>query len=378
MKTNPSCTDPNCPKEFPEKQNFCNLCGAPLVLVEAKQTSQEDYFKTVISSGSLESKKTFSSEEARNEPEDILQLPQEPFDPMKTMIASSEASPYFEQQEKIFDIPESGELKAPGISKPSEPPSPYQDIEKPYKESSLVQPKTSPSITEESPIDLPENKPSTLSETLPEIPTVISPTYEPHAPFSSNIEEEPPKTIIEPSVEPKFPYEPPSPFASKPPEIKPSFTEEQHLPKTQVFDQPNTFFESSQQPLREPLYEAPKPKEFTPKQSWTPPPPPSPSWHKQPIGSGTPFRPPAGETNQTLAITSLILGILGLLCCGLLTGIPAMIIGFMAKSRAESQPLLYGGRGMAIAGIILGALSTILGLIGLIYVLLGFLSAGIR
>lgn len=60
-----------------------------------------------------------------------------------------------------------------------------------------------------------------------------------------------------------------------------------------------------------------------------------------------------------LAITSLVLGILGIVPCFILAGLPAIITGFMAKTRATQRPEEFGGRGMALAGIVLGLLSLI-------------------
>ena len=69
------------------------------------------------------------------------------------------------------------------------------------------------------------------------------------------------------------------------------------------------------------------------------------------------FGPPQGpQGTSTLAIVSLICGILGLTCCGFFTGLPAIICGFMARSESERNPNVGGG-GMAIAGIVLGFLS---------------------
>jgi hypothetical protein len=56
-----------------------------------------------------------------------------------------------------------------------------------------------------------------------------------------------------------------------------------------------------------------------------------------------------------LAIWSLVLGILGFFTFGLL-GVGAVvgtILGFIALSRANKNPSKYGGRGMAIAGLVL-------------------------
>jgi len=52
------------------------------------------------------------------------------------------------------------------------------------------------------------------------------------------------------------------------------------------------------------------------------------------------------------AIWALVLGILGLVCCGLVGGIPAIILGNMAKKEIDAGQ--GTGRGMAQAGFILG------------------------
>ncbi len=69
----------------------------------------------------------------------------------------------------------------------------------------------------------------------------------------------------------------------------------------------------------------------------------------------------AGAPQQSgLAITSLVLGILGLVCMlGPLTGIPAIICGHIAHNRTRRDPQQYGGGGMAIAGFVLGYVSLV-------------------
>lgn len=57
-----------------------------------------------------------------------------------------------------------------------------------------------------------------------------------------------------------------------------------------------------------------------------------------------------------LAITSLVCGIVGLLTCLVLAGIPAVICGHMALNQIGQDPTRIGGRGMAIAGLIMGYL----------------------
>lgn len=65
----------------------------------------------------------------------------------------------------------------------------------------------------------------------------------------------------------------------------------------------------------------------------------------------------AFEPEKGLATTSLVLGVLAMLCFGPITGIPAIICGHIARSRAKRLPAQYGGAGAALAGLILGYLS---------------------
>ena len=53
-----------------------------------------------------------------------------------------------------------------------------------------------------------------------------------------------------------------------------------------------------------------------------------------------------------LAIVSLVLGILSLFVFGLLTAIPGIITGHMARSKAKKDPNLYGGGNIALIGLI--------------------------
>jgi Domain of unknown function (DUF4190)/GYF domain 2 len=64
-----------------------------------------------------------------------------------------------------------------------------------------------------------------------------------------------------------------------------------------------------------------------------------------------------GAPQKGLAVTSLVLGILAFLTC--FTNIPAIICGHIAFSRAGRDPAQYGGRGMALTGLILGYLSLV-------------------
>lgn len=63
--------------------------------------------------------------------------------------------------------------------------------------------------------------------------------------------------------------------------------------------------------------------------------------------------------SQRMAITSLVLGILSMVCFGILTGIPAIICGHLAYHRTRKMPERCQGAGMAIAGFVLGYTSII-------------------
>jgi hypothetical protein len=80
---------------------------------------------------------------------------------------------------------------------------------------------------------------------------------------------------------------------------------------------------------------------------------------------------PLEGQDKTLPTVSLVLGILGIVlffCCyaGVPLGIGALITGFIGFNNTNKNPMQYGGRGFAIAGMIMGAIS----FIGLILILL--------
>lgn len=93
--------------------------------------------------------------------------------------------------------------------------------------------------------------------------------------------------------------------------------------------------------------------------SYTPPPPPPPGG---PGGYATP------QTSQK-ALWSMILGILGLVCCGLFAGIPALILGNSARKEIAASGGALSGDGMAKAGVILGWIAIALSVLGLIFAL---------
>ena len=85
---------------------------------------------------------------------------------------------------------------------------------------------------------------------------------------------------------------------------------------------------------------------------------------------------PSVPKNNGMAIASMVLGIVSipLLCCygvGIIPAILAVVLGFVSKKKIEESNGLEIGRGMSLAGIIIGFASFALGLIGIILMFAG-------
>jgi hypothetical protein len=121
-------------------------------------------------------------------------------------------------------------------------------------------------------------------------------------------------------------------------------------------------------------FEAPS---SAPVAEWTPTPALDSNWESQQMGSEPVVQPSAAPLaagqNKTLAIISLVTGILGVtICCGgILPSVAAIVTGIMARSKASQNPAEFGGAGMAMAGIITGVLGLLGGIIVLVFWLLG-------
>jgi hypothetical protein len=159
---------------------------------------------------------------------------------------------------------------------------------------------------------------------------------------------------------------PPSPFTE--PEPMP----EEPTPAAPSFNDAETIYQT---PASAPFEPPPAPAPVT---EWSPPPAPDASWQNREIGANTPFQPPpagAGGENKTLALISLICGILSLICCSwFIPGIAAIVLGVVARSKAKENPAEYGGAGLALGGIITGAISLVLGIIIIILYMAGALA----
>lgn len=362
---------PTCQKEFADSMRFCQTDGTPLVEV-AEKAPPPDPYKTVVG-GSIKMD------------DDLLQIPEKE-DPMKTMVSPMSAP---KTDAPPPPPPPQKPISEPLANMSPPPPSPPREESKPREQSPLQPPKfnepnlSPPSFGDSSPSSnvssgsLSKNEPpkfdSPKSDPLPPPPPFGSSPFsnEPgggrsDSPFSK------PSTggstgsspFDKPASSPPPPPQQSSPFDKTPPppykDPEPMFGGQQAPPQFNQtpFGQPQTPFGQQNEPFNQPFQQ----------NEWAPPPAPVAGWQDQGLGANTPFQPPmAGGQNNTLAIVSLVCGILSICLCGIVTGIPALITGFMAKNKADTNPAEFGGRGMALAGMITGGIGTVLGILGIIY-----------
>ncbi len=98
---------------------------------------------------------------------------------------------------------------------------------------------------------------------------------------------------------------------------------------------------------------------------------------QQPSYGGYQPAGPTGVQNNQKAIWALVLGILSLVCCGFVTGIPAIILGRNAKQEIAASGGAQSGEGMAQAGFICGIIGTVLAVIGIIFYVIAIATIGI-
>lgn len=341
---------PTCGKTFDDALRFCQTDGTPLVEMKEEEAPPDPFRTVVVNQDDISS--SIPKEESASKREDVLELPEEK-DSMKTMVVSDA-----ERKEMFEEKPIKPPPSAPFGNRESSPEdfSSKQPEPPKFSEPSLNPPsfgdlgsKSEEPGRSESPFEKPErdedfSEPKKASDEKPSGGPIPSP--------------------FDVGMPPGY-KKPPTDLPYKEPEEK---KEEASNP----FDSPFGSPFGSEQPLNQPMKQS----------DWTPPPAPDASWQNQEIGQNTPFQPPpaAAGQNQTLAIVSLVVGILSLFCCGwFIPGIAAIVIGFIAKNKADQNPNEFGGRGLALGGIITGGISILLGIIVVIlYVFTGALSSIIR
>lgn len=290
---------------------FCQSDGTPLV-----DDAPLDPYKTMVARPEdiAAAMPPVSSNAPVPEPpkdEEVLQLPAEP-DPLKTMFASedeirTEMNARDAADDQVMDIPPLAP-EPPKFSEPSLSPPSFRDM-----------PPSSPFSQPSSGLgsDLPNESP--FGKTTPPIPS----------PFSG----------------PKPPsYDPPAPNF-------PQFKDPEPVVST-----------SSPSPFDSPSSAA---------QEWAPPSAIEPS-NKQEHMQNSPqsASPPGAGLNKTLPIVSLVAGIISL-CCWLspITGIVALVTGYLGMKNVNNDPKSYGGKGLAIAGMITGGILFILGVAYWIFII---------
>lgn len=351
---------PTCDKTFDDSMRFCQTDGTPLVEIFDVPAADNDPYRTVVGrqDGSAPAEpidpfKTMVAGSRKNdESGDLLQLPQEQ-DPLKTMYVSDEElkremHAIKPKQEGFIDVAPLND--ATSIDERNVPPSSNSPFSTPNFSENKTEVKSgfesgsSDYLTDDSSVNNNNANPFSNPPQSPSSPFGNQTNLnESKNPFDSSPYETPGTPIPSPFGESK-----PSSYQMPSAPLPPKFKEEEI--RAEAFNTP--FAEEVAAHQSQPLQAA----------EWTPPPAPESSWQNQEIGANTPFQPPISGNggDKTLAIVSLVCGILSVTCCGAITGIIALVTGYMAKNNADNNPQQYGGRGMALAGIILGAISLVL------------------
>ena len=88
------------------------------------------------------------------------------------------------------------------------------------------------------------------------------------------------------------------------------------------------------------------------------------------ISMGSPTSPVQGAPKtSSMAVASMVCGIVGILVFGIILGSLAIIFGVIAMNRINEKPLEWEGRGMAKAGIICGVIGIVLNIVWLAIVI---------
>lgn len=315
---------PTCDREFDDAMRFCQTDGTALV----EAAPPVDPYKTMVAKpediaaamppaspapgGSEGSGSEDKSEPSPDQGEDVLDIPES--DPKKTMYASEDEirSAMAEVDKPVVDLP------PPPTSEPKPPPfiAGEEKVEAGDKGSSGV--------------GQPEGMDAVAPKTTPPIPS----------PFGS-----PSQGSSSPISEPKR-----EPFKAPEPEPPPFAKPEASAPKT---------------PFSDP---APAEKAPVAQAEWTPPPAAQDKGRQDEKMQNPQYQqggsaPAAGGQNKVLPIVSLVFGILSL-CCYFapLTGLIALITGFLGMKNANNDPANYGGKPLAIVGMVLGGLLFLAGI----------------
>ncbi len=377
---------PNCQKTFDDNMKFCQTDGTPLVVVADNTPAADPYATMVANKGDLpippeEPKK--EAEEVKVEPKDE---PKVEADPYATIVSGGPSAPEIDPEGDGDDL-----LEVPGHEK---------DEEVDPMKTMVVSGNTADNIR----VDIPEEKSKDepvrppvrepKKEDASEAQTILSPDIpkfnEPEIAAPPDMGDSTPKPKAKPDPPKSEPpaKTPGSPFDSgKPNESKqapiPSPFDESMPPG---FPTPsNPPFEPPKEPLKPEPLNTPNNKQ-TPKSTFADPAKPvvesnTEGWKpqttpkagdfgnqgiaNQSFDSSIPSQTSASDgQNQTLAFVSLGLGIVSYVCMlGPVSGLIAIITGYMARKNIRENPNEYGGGTFALIGMILGAIAVLLTLI---------------
>jgi Domain of unknown function (DUF4190) len=305
---------PNCDRTFDDAMRFCQTDGTPLV----DAPEPVDPYKTMVArpediAAAIPKMPDKPQPEPRME-EEVLEIPPvEVPDPKKTMYASeaeirNAMAEVDSGDNQVIDVPPLHEPEPPRFIEPAlgSPGSPFSDRKEPqtaFNDADNFGSQTTPPIP--SPFEGAKREFG-----RPPVPDLNPEPLNEPKPFA-----EPERPAAEP---------PPSPFAAAEPPSSPlAQADPMPTPAAQDTDWQDNKMQNPQ------------------------------------------FQNAAGAAqNKTLAIVSLVIGILGTtLCCGtILPSLIAIVLGFMARGKANSNPSAYGGSGLAVGGIITGVIGLLLGL----------------
>ena len=88
----------------------------------------------------------------------------------------------------------------------------------------------------------------------------------------------------------------------------------------------------------------------------------------QPVAGGA-YTRVSGPAPCGMAIASMVLGIIGVLGAVILTSVPAIICGHIARRQIRDAEGRVGGEGMALTGLILGYMVTVLSVLAIGFVI---------
>lgn len=378
---------PICDKTFDDKMKFCQTDGTLLV----DDAPPVDPYKTVVGNQSdiasaIPPVDPFKTMVAIPSPkieepkaaDAVLEVPEE-IDSLKTMVVS--------QEEMKQAIKASDASDVPPLDLPPQPAPPVAAVP-------IIEPKA-PIPADYSPPPLPPPVLDEPSSSAADFGQISPPKMDLPKPVESSKFDSKSKPT---DFSTQSPYgnqdnKPiPSPFDGSMIGYQPPTAPPFDAPKPPPFQEPASPFGGAPQSSNQSAFQPPTPFGQQPdsfnapvkQDDWMPPPAPVSEWQNQELGANTPFQPPVagGGQSQTLALTSLILGGVGIVTiiptliftfCGILPigfGLAAIITGFLGRSRAKKKPEEYTGGGLALGGIITGAISLLVPIVIIVIALL--------